>query len=254
MPGLCFMNNRILHKQRNHKNIILTIFSLTSGFMFITYVASLLNKVYPYYIEATNLWWEVNLLALVAFQILWLDYKRGNKFTRNINAFCNKYGIVIPKTEFWFTIALTIGVLWIDIGATVAYSKVMGLFSNQEATGFSPVFPGIGILFTLQAAAVFIPIVEEVLFRGMFMHFLLRSPAIGPYFIGKYAVRIFWNGTTPFVAILITAFIFGIGHGLYGFIPTFIIGLAYGVLRLRTGSILPCIAVHCAHNMFAVIA
>ena len=248
------MKNKVLVKQKQYKNIIFMLFTITSGFMFITYMGSILNRLYPYYIEATSLWWGINILALVSCQILWLDYKRGNKFTRNIKGFCNKYGIVLPKTEMWFTVALIIGALWIDLGSTVAYSKIMSALSDKETgSGISPVYPGVGVLFTLQAIALFIPVVEEVLFRGMFMHFILKSPAIGPYFIGKYVLKIFWNDISPFTAILITAFIFGIGHGLYGFIPTFIIGLTYGVLRLRTGSILPCIIVHSAHNMLAVI-
>lgn len=80
------------------------------------------------------------------------------------------------------------------------------------------------------------PIAEEILFRG--------------YFFG--AVRN-WRG--PWPAALITGAVFGAIH-VFGqeaefLVPLAILGVALCVIRWKTGSLLPCIALHAANNAVA---
>lgn len=83
--------------------------------------------------------------------------------------------------------------------------------------------------------AAFVPIVEEIVFRG-----------VGFSLLRRYG--------TP-VAILGTAVAFALAHGLVQGFPTLLafgIGLAW--LRLRTRSVIPGIAVHSAFNAISLIA
>jgi len=79
------------------------------------------------------------------------------------------------------------------------------------------------------------PIVEELVFRG-----------VGFTFLERFGQR---------VAIVGTAVAFGLVHGLLAGLPILIaFGLGLAWLRARTGSTLPCIALHSLFNAVALIA
>jgi membrane protease YdiL (CAAX protease family) len=84
------------------------------------------------------------------------------------------------------------------------------------------------------AVAVVGPIVEELMYRGAGMTLLARYG--------------------PVVAVLATAVTFGLGHGLLLALAALVFfGVVTAVLRLKTGSIYPCILVHCAFNATGLI-
>jgi len=83
--------------------------------------------------------------------------------------------------------------------------------------------------------AAFVPIIEEITFRGVGYSLLRR-----------------WGAP---VAILGTAIAFALAHGLVQGFPTLIVfGATLGWLRYRTGSIIPGIAVHATFNAISLIA
>ena len=54
-------------------------------------------------------------------------------------------------------------------------------------------------------------------------------------------------------SLFVTALMFGILHLSFVSLPhLFVMGLALGWLRMRTGSLLPGMALHFCHNFFAV--
>jgi sodium transport system permease protein len=70
---------------------------------------------------------------------------------------------------------------------------------------------------------------EEVFFRGLIFSGMRRL------------------GAWP--AVLVTALLFGLAHAsIYRLLPTFILGVLLGVLRWRSGSVLPGIAMHAVNN------
>jgi uncharacterized protein len=83
---------------------------------------------------------------------------------------------------------------------------------------------------------VLAPLAEETLFRG--------------YFFG--ALRN-WRG--PWPAALLTGAVFGAIHGFSApavfLVPLAVLGVALCVVRWRTGSLLPCIALHAINNSIA---
>jgi membrane protease YdiL (CAAX protease family) len=91
-----------------------------------------------------------------------------------------------------------------------------------------------GFALTL-ALVVIAPITEELLFRGVLLRGLVQS----------YGER---------VGLLVSAVLFGLLHGrLAEALVAFVAGLVLGALRLRTRSVLPCIALHVGVNALPVL-
>jgi membrane protease YdiL (CAAX protease family) len=85
------------------------------------------------------------------------------------------------------------------------------------------------------AIALFVPIVEELMCRGIGFTLLER-----------------WG--TP-VAVAGSAVAFALAHGAVLDLPWVLVtGLGLGILRARTGSVYPCIALHVTINGIAVLA
>jgi sodium transport system permease protein len=65
------------------------------------------------------------------------------------------------------------------------------------------------------------------------------------------------NGFRPGSALVLSAFLFGFLHLLQSlmqqFFPAFLLGLVLGLIAMRTGSLVPCIAFHITNNALAVL-
>jgi membrane protease YdiL (CAAX protease family) len=86
----------------------------------------------------------------------------------------------------------------------------------------------------LFAIAVFVPIFEEALCRGL-----------GYSLFGPLGLR---------AAIIITAVAFTVAHGVLLDIPVILAtGIGLGYMRASTGSIYPCIALHAFFNGFGLV-
>ncbi len=77
------------------------------------------------------------------------------------------------------------------------------------------------------------PITEEIFFRG----FLFR------------AVQ---QASTPVVAVIVTAILFGAVHQASVAIPVGVLGLCFGYIRMKTGGIGSSILIHVVHNTLTV--
>ena len=91
-------------------------------------------------------------------------------------------------------------------------------------------------IFGMFAIAVLGPVLEEVLFRGAIQGFLMRK----------------FNN--PWVGIVIASAIFGIVHmNPIQVFYAFFLGLVFGWLYYRTGSLMPCIVGHVLNNSLAAV-
>jgi membrane protease YdiL (CAAX protease family) len=90
-------------------------------------------------------------------------------------------------------------------------------------------------LASLLVAIVVAPVCEEIFFRGFLLPGLARAMPV-------------W------VALVTSALVFGLAHADLGsFVPLVVIGLVVGVLRWRTGSLWPGIALHALNNAVAAV-
>ena len=93
-----------------------------------------------------------------------------------------------------------------------------------------------GIYGAILKVAILAPIVEELIFRGVIMHGLIRN-------------------YSKFTAVLVSALLFALFHlNPWQFPATFILGLVLGILMLRTRNIFLCILGHAINNGLVLIS
>jgi hypothetical protein len=101
----------------------------------------------------------------------------------------------------------------------------------------------------LVGASVFVcviaPIAEEFFFRGFFFGVLRR-----------WKIEIFGRNIGVWVAAIITAILFGLAHtgsaSSQYLVPLGLLGFVLCMVRWRTGSLYPCMALHSANNALAL--
>lgn len=135
------------------------------------------------------------------------------------------------------TAGLSVVALLVIFGASAALSIFLDAAGEQ---GLVPASwdSSRALPFVANALVVIIaaPVVEESLYRGLGMGLLM--PYVGPA-----------------VAILLTGLVFGLAHGLVLGLPVLtVFGVTLGVLRWRTGSVYPGMAVHATFNALALVA
>ncbi len=160
---------------------------------------------------------------MVLISVLWLSSAFG---WLKVNAFVIAISIALATIDIYVTDK--INKLYIEeFGAKSFIANVMKMFGINLATLLDAKEY---VTYAFWASAVG-PALEEMLFRGFLLHALL------PF------------GTTVAVAISSLAFaIMHIQYGLTGKAKVFLYALAFSVLTLATGSILPALAFHSVHN------
>ena len=223
------------------KEVPWTVWHVTVGlFLFLclliaaAFVSQAIGSVYPAQEPALRTWAGVHLLALGIGAVVW--FMGARMAASPLRAL----GFVFPSTSPGVSAALALAALAVSILATFAYGLVVdGLgpeFLRPPEIDGEAIFPGAGILLTLQALAVVTPVSEEVLFRGFLLRGLLPSIGPGP-------------------AVVASALLFSVLHlKPEVMIPIFITGLALGWLCVKTGSVWPCIAAHAGQNALALLS
>ncbi|TMG71863.1 MAG: CPBP family intramembrane metalloprotease [Chloroflexi bacterium] len=134
--------------------------------------------------------------------------------------------------------AAAIGVVTIVLAYTVAYLAERLFPDLLREQGIPVYWDGVRAaawLANLFAIAVFAPLFEESLFRGL--GFSLLAPLGVP------------------VAVFVTAVLFTLAHGVIADFPVILVtGLGLGYMRATTGSLFPCIAFHISFNGLGMIA
>ena len=139
--------------------------------------------------------------------------------------------------------------VWPAVGISVAIAAtfLLALMSFYELIDFDNLIPtdtelmaerarqhysGIaGILY----GCLLGPLAEEIGFRGVLLGGLLKTRC------------------RPWLAILISAFFFGLFHGFVGFFGAMLFGVVLGWLYWRTGSLIPGTIVHIVNNSLSFI-
>ncbi len=93
-----------------------------------------------------------------------------------------------------------------------------------------------GIYGAILKVAIIAPVVEELIFRGVIMHGLMRN-------------------YSKFTAVFVSALMFALFHlNPWQFLATFILGLMLGILMVRTRNIYLCILGHAINNGLVLIS
>lgn len=129
---------------------------------------------------------------------------------------------------------------------TLAYGSLFHLSGNDKLPNELGVHRHTA---ALVAAAVFVcvvaPIAEEFFFRGFFFGTLMRM-----------RVRIAGREAGPWIAAVITAILFGLAHlgsaSAEYLVPLGLLGFVLCLIRWRTGSLYPCMALHSFNNCLAL--
>lgn len=139
----------------------------------------------------------------------------------------------------WIPISIGFGLLAIVLNVAVAFVVVVTILGTieepQAGYGAAASAGGLTLALTLLFGAVLTPIGEEALFRGVLTNAL-----------GRFG---------PWVAVLVSAAIFAVSHGISIILPVaFVMGVITALLFRRTGSIWPGVIVHGTYNAYTVLA
>ncbi|HSA07029.1 MAG TPA: type II CAAX endopeptidase family protein [Candidatus Gastranaerophilales bacterium] len=172
--------------------------------------------------------------ALLSLSILVLIYLI---VTQKYNmSFKDAFGIYFEKMPIFMRQGIIVTAIM--VGTTTLIGLAFSLFTGIESGNPYSEMPIEKFRWLTFLALFFAPIVEEFFFRGF------MQPAI----IKKTGV---------FSGILITALIFGLSHFQYmdytaAIISVTAIGLILGIVRYKTGSVMPGIFAHFFNNLLAI--
>lgn len=173
---------------------------------------------------------ESAILSSLPFGVAWLYVKR--KHGRSLR----ELGIVWPLAPTAFPIAVGAWILaLVSVGIWGLLVADIESLSPPDNTTVALEIAGGSLALAWLLVGLWGPFAEEIFFRG--------------FLLGGLRGRV---GTWP--AILISSGVFALFHispGLY--VPTFLLGAAFGWVYLRTRSIWPSVLAHGLHNTLALL-
>lgn len=218
-------------------------FSFWAFFIFSVCVQGLLLLIDPAFMEAVLLGetdeglrgnWTVILLgyAVTIFLTMqWAEYIGAGPFAASMDT-----------DQQWLVIALVGGPLLLNLTAILMGFAMSGsegdwqLRNSEDAKAYSQTATsGFAFVFVVAVGA---PVLEEIAYRGIGLGCLLSRG---------------WNALGS--AVLVTL-LFALAH-LHltpaALVPIFVTGLFFAWLRIRSGSLAPCIAAHMAANVSVLL-
>lgn len=145
-----------------------------------------------------------------------------------------------PTYNGWYRIAVGLGLLCMPLisGINLGVQELMGeVVENPQMQALAPEgFSWTSLLLMLALVGVLVPFIEEVIFRGVLLGWLLKRMRF------VYAAPI-------------SAVIFSVAHGLPHLIPALaIMGLILATVAWRSGSLWPSVVVHGVFNSTMTIS
>jgi membrane protease YdiL (CAAX protease family) len=182
-------------------------------------------------------WWVGTVYSLLGIAVLLLAISGGRTPLGYVDP--PQRGD-LPRVRLWGEIAglcVALFLLLSAIGMAYAwiYERLLGReLPNQLAAGLLLKDSLPGLLGAVLAGGLFIPLIEEVIFRGLFQDWVRRRLPLS------------WT-------ILLVSLVFGLAHGLDYFIPIAFMGVLLGWLRVRYRSLWPPVLLHAMNNTFLII-
>ena len=178
---------------------------------------------------------DLFFIMLLSFVLLFFVWElRGTTGLSN-----NFKNLFVKKTRNEILYVFLINILFAFLFTCLisGLNLLMGLYDPSWVTGFdidSVDMSAGAFLLSAITSIIFAPVLEELVFRGVLFN--------------RLKVRI---GIIP--AMLISSFLFGIGHDFGGITSAFLFGLCMCILYLKTDNILVPMSVHFINNVVATI-
>jgi membrane protease YdiL (CAAX protease family) len=170
--------------------------------------------------DLTLLYYIIQMLPPIGY-VAWLRHKAG----RPCGVHLGVRKVNLPML-LWGVVVLT--------ASSVVLEPLLMLFPKEEYQNVTDMV-GLGG-WAILSVVVCAPVLEEILFRGL---------------IFESCRERFGSG----VAVLVSALLFGLVHGVpVQIINAFVVGLIFGYVYLRTGSLLSVILLHVVNNGIAYIS
>ncbi|ASV86534.1 CAAX protease self-immunity family protein [Ochrobactrum quorumnocens] len=136
-----------------------------------------------------------------------------------------------PVSPRWLLIATGVGIIGYGINLIIQFAY-LAWFGSSDPQGILHAAARGGplpFLLSFLGGAIFTPFGEEILFRGVVANAVNRYGA--------------------FAGIVLSAIIFGLAHGVGVILPVAImVGILSAILFRATGSVWPCVILHCVYN------
>ena len=200
------------------------IYILTSFVVFFSIIKFIINS------NTTSIILEVLLVDIGAIYIIFQIIKR---YDLNVKKWLGLKLFSLRKIRFlgFYFLAWPIIILWAQL---VEYLNLEIFKSNNYSEEvFNSLNNNYVLIFFM--ACIIAPFCEEIIFRG-------------------YLYKIIRDKSNVLFAIVINSLFFGAIHfEPSAIVPAAILGVALSMVRLKTNSLLPSIAIHTFHNLLALI-
>lgn len=201
------------------------------GIIISAILTGVIMGIFPEVYDNDDLFFIV-LLSFVLLFFIW-ELRGTTGLSKNFkNLFIKK-----TKNEILYVFLINILFAFLFTCLISGLDILMGFYDPNWVTGFdidSVDISAGAFLLSAIASIIFAPILEELVFRGVLFN--------------RLKIRI---GIIP--AMLISSFLFGIGHDFGGITSAFLFGLCMCILYLKTDNILVPMSVHFINNVVATI-
>lgn len=203
---------------------------LLVGIILAVIITAVLMGIFPIVYEDDNIFFIVLLSAVLLFFIWCLRGSTG--LSKNFG----KLGETKIRNEILYVFLINIIFAFLFPCLISGLDLIMGFYDPSWVTGFTDIdsvdiTAGMLIL-EIVSSVIFAPLMEELVFRGVIFNRLKIRAGIIP-------------------AMLISSFLFGIGHSFGGMTSAFLFGICMCILYLKTDNILVPMSVHFINNVTA---
>lgn len=201
------------------------------GIIICAIIFGVLIAIFPEISYDDNLFFIVFLTLILIFFIWCL---RG---TTGLSENFSKIFEVKTRNEILYVFAINLLFAFLFTCLVSGLDLLMGFYDPSWVTGFDidtvDITAG-ALFFEIVASIIFAPILEELIFRGVLFN--------------RLKIRV---GIVP--AMLISSFLFGIGHNFGAITSAFLFGMCMCILYLKTDNILVPMSVHFTNNIVATV-
>ena len=188
-------------------------------------------------IPVPELYEDDNLLFIVLLSLVLLFFAWCLRGTHGLDQNIRNLFEIKTRNEILYVFAVNLLFAFLFTCLISGIDLLMGFYDPSWISGFDidtvDITAG-AILFEIVSSVIFAPLMEELIFRGVLFN--------------RLKIRV---GILP--AMLISSFIFGIGHSYGSITSAFLFGICMCILYMKTDNILVPMSVHFINNVVATV-